>query len=194
VALSYGKIGEEPLWLPTGPLICLILASLFGAVLLFSPQEGLIIRAVRRARFLKRCFYENLLKLLWKECSENKKAVVSPQRIMELLPICFLRLKRASRRLQRKELLTMHHDGTLELTSLGLFKGRRLVRLHRLWELYLVEYCHMPKERVHPSAEEMEHILTPEIERTLTQLLHNPDMDPHNKPIPKALIVTQTCC
>ena len=184
VALFYG---ERPLWLPTGPLICLILAFLFGVVLLFSPQEGLVIRSVRKARFLKRCFYENLLKLLWKECSENKKGVVSPEQIMELFPICFFRLKRAVWRLQRKGLLIVHHDGALEPTSLGLFKGRTLVRLHRLWELYLVEYCHMPKERVHPSAEEMEHILTPEIERTLTQLLHNPDMDPHNKPIPKTL-------
>ena len=64
--------------------------------------------------------------------------------------------------------------------------GRKLVRLHRLWELYLVEFCGMPKERVHPSAEEMEHILTPEVERELSMLLHNPSLDPHKQPIPSA--------
>jgi manganese/zinc/iron transport system permease protein len=62
--------------------------------------------------------------------------------------------------------------------------GRKLVRLHRLWELYLVEHCGVPKERVHPKAEEMEHILTPSIEKELLLLLGNPSHDPHQQPIP----------
>jgi len=61
----------------------------------------------------------------------------------------------------------------------------KIVRLHRLWELYLTEYIEMGRERVHYSAEEMEHILTPEIEAELTKLLNNPQEDPHNQPIPQ---------
>lgn len=72
------------------------------------------------------------------------------------------------------------------MTRKGSQTGKKLVRLHRLWELYLVEYCGMPKERVHPSAEEMEHILTPEVEQELSVLLHNPAFCPHKQPIPSA--------
>jgi len=186
VAISSGDGGGGSLWLPTGPLICLMLFVFFGIVLLFSPKEGIVVRSFRKARFLKRCFYENLLKILWKECAEHNLVSVSTKRIMELFPICAYRLKQAVRHLQRRGLVVVHHGNAIELTDLGLLKGRTIVRLHRLWELYLVEYCHMPQERVHPSAEEMEHILTPQIERKLTLLLHNPSMDPHNKPIPVA--------
>lgn len=74
--------------------------------------------------------------------------------------------------------------GVYELTALGMFWGRKLVRLHRLWEVYLVDYCKMAKDRVHPLAEEMEHILTEEMEEELLKVLHYPTVDPHNKPIP----------
>lgn len=71
-----------------------------------------------------------------------------------------------------------------QLTSSGLHKGARIVRLHRLWEVYLVHSLGLKVERVHKSAEEMEHILTPELERKLTELLDNPTQDPHHQPIP----------
>ena len=62
--------------------------------------------------------------------------------------------------------------------------GARIVRLHRLWELYLVNYLGMGAQKVHANAEEMEHILTPAMEQELTQLLKDPKVDPHQQPIP----------
>ena len=70
------------------------------------------------------------------------------------------------------------------LSPLGEKKARDVVRLHRLWELYLVHLGHA-KDRVHASAEEMEHIITPELEKQLTDFLKNPTKDPHNQPIPQ---------
>ena len=58
------------------------------------------------------------------------------------------------------------------------------IRLHRLWEVYLVDYLGQGVERVHRNAEEMEHILTPELEKELTILLQDPKRDPHHQPIP----------
>jgi manganese/zinc/iron transport system permease protein len=42
----------------------------------------------------------------------------------------------------------------------------------------------MGAERVHRNAEEMEHIITPELEQELIELLNNPMRDPHSQPIP----------
>ena len=58
------------------------------------------------------------------------------------------------------------------------------MRLHRLWEAYLVYSLGMGVEQVHHSAEEMEHLLTKELEDELTKLLDNPQYDPHKQPIP----------
>lgn len=62
--------------------------------------------------------------------------------------------------------------------------GGKIVRLHRLWEVYLVDYLGIGAERVHRSAEEMEHIITPELETKLTLILNNPKYDPHHQLIP----------
>ena len=43
----------------------------------------------------------------------------------------------------------------------------------------------MQKELVHTNAEQMEHILTAEMEKKLTQQLKDPLFDPHNQPIPR---------
>ena len=77
--------------------------------------------------------------------------------------------------------------GEYQITASGLLWGRKIVRLHRLWELYLVKCCKIAKDRVHPSAEEMEHIITEDIERELTYLLQDPKKDPHAQPIPQSI-------
>ncbi len=71
-----------------------------------------------------------------------------------------------------------------ELTDTGVEEAENLIRLHRLWEVYLV-HMGQPSDRVHHSAEEMEHILTPEIETELNALLGSPELDPHAQPIPR---------
>jgi len=69
------------------------------------------------------------------------------------------------------------------LTTDGERRAGRIVRLHRLWEVYLADLG-WPGEQVHRTAEEMEHILTPELEERLSILLCDPKVDPHAQPIP----------
>jgi|GEM_PF-261843 len=75
------------------------------------------------------------------------------------------------------------------LTTDGWQRAAHIIRLHRLWEVYLVHLGH-GVEKVHRSAEEMEHILTPELEQELTLLLDNPQLDPHEQPIPSRNLFT----
>ena len=55
--------------------------------------------------------------------------------------------------------------------SLYALRAAHIVRLHRLWELYLVDMLGIGAEKVHRSAEEMEHILTPDLAKRLEKLL-----------------------
>jgi len=168
--------------IPTGPLVCLLLTLSFAAVLLFSTRQGVVVKWVRRRRFTRRCQEENALKQLWKECDRTQENTVELARIEKILdlPECGTLV----RRLDRKGFLRRSSHKSVEISPKGLSKGKTLVRLHRLWELYLVRCCHMSEDRVHPSAEQMEHILTAEVELELIELLGNPSLDPHNQPIP----------
>ena len=60
----------------------------------------------------------------------------------------------------------------------------RIVRIHRLWELYLTTYLRIAPDHVHEDAETIEHIITPEMELKLEHLLDFPDKDPHHSEIP----------
>ena len=42
----------------------------------------------------------------------------------------------------------------------------------------------MKADHIHPNAETIEHIITPEIEELLLHELNYPQMDPHESPIP----------
>jgi manganese/zinc/iron transport system permease protein len=73
----------------------------------------------------------------------------------------------------------------ISLTPKGVSDAMRIVRLHRLWELYLNEFLHIAPDHVHESAEQMEHLLTPELEALLEQRLNYPILDPHQETIPR---------
>jgi manganese/zinc/iron transport system permease protein len=184
-ALSFQESVGKPLFLPTGPSIVLVHIVVFSAIALFSPDYGLCVRLWRRWHFLERCHRENIMKALWKECAKENSSRVTMKKLFELIPMPRSEMNRRLRRLQKSRYLSLL-DGYIEVLPSGMLLGRTLVRLHRLWELYLVRFCGMPKDRVHPSAEEMEHILTPEVEKELTLLLQNPAMDPHERPIPSS--------
>lgn len=184
LALTSGE--GHSLWLPTGPLIALLLVACFSCVLLFAPKEGICIRALRKASFMRRCQSENMLKAMWKECLQKGVWSMPVSRLVEISSLSRGAAHSIIRRLVRKGLLEGPKKRVVEMTPQGIVMGRKLVRLHRLWELYLVKHCGVPKERVHPNAEEMEHILTPSIENELLLLLGNPSYDPHQQPIPKS--------
>lgn len=167
---------------PTGPMIVVSAASIFIVSSFLSPEKGLAFRYVRRKQFRRLCRQENLLKVLWKVCSKKNSSLVSQDEIMEHIQAASL--KRDLTALRKKGWVKACGSDMYELTPEGAHWGKKIVRLHRLWEVYLVEYCGVGSDRVHPSAEEMEHIITPDIELELEKLLDHPRQDPHMQPIP----------
>ncbi len=59
-----------------------------------------------------------------------------------------------------------------------------MIRHHRLIELFLVEALGMPWDRVHDEAEVLEHYISEEVERRISERLGDPARDPHGDPIP----------
>jgi len=71
------------------------------------------------------------------------------------------------------------------LTPAGIHEATRVMRNHRLWELYLARRLDLPPDHVHRDAEEMEHVLPPEVVAEIERNLGHPRVDPHGHPIPK---------
>lgn len=164
--------------LPTGPMIVLSGTAIALFSLLFAPKRGWCFRIARIFAFRFRCLRENILKGLWKKDALSFNALKEAHQIPRLM------LRYALWSLRREGwILKMDHS--FFLTEDGRQKASSVVRLHRLWELYLTEALGFHVEKVHRTAEEMEHILTPEIEEKLTRLLSNPTLDPHQQPIPE---------
>lgn len=170
--------------LATGPTIALTAATIAVMALLFAPNLGAVPRVIRAAAFRHRCLAENILKTIWKRRSKDAAdAAPSFKRLKDEHLCPYLLLKLALWRLVRSGWLYRYAGGYC-LTNDGKVRAAHIVRLHRLWEVYLADYLGVGAERVHLSAEEMEHVLTPELEAALTLLLQDPQQDPHHQPIP----------
>lgn len=167
--------------LPTGPMIVMVASMICLGALLFAPNRGLLLRACRIAKFRYRCMGENLLKAIWRM---SPSEAVTFDQIYRTQDISRIYLQFILWQLRRQGWLERDKEGRYKLTQDGSFQAANIVRLHRLWEVYLVEYMGAPAEKVHRNAEEMEHIITPELEKELTILLKNPKLDPHLQPIP----------
>lgn len=168
---------------PTGPMIVLVASAIALYALLFAPERGLVIRYVRIIQFRNMRIQENLLKGLWR-MGKGEQVGVALSHIAEQQGFSKIYLKFLLWKLTFLGWVRKGKGGLYFLTLEGMKKGGQIVRLHRLWEVYLVNSLGLKVERVHKSAEEMEHILTPELEKKLTELLDNPQHDPHDQPIP----------
>ena len=60
----------------------------------------------------------------------------------------------------------------------------RVIRKHRLWEVFLVEKLKFKWDEVHDVAEQLEHIKSPLLISRLDEFLGYPKHDPHGDPIP----------
>jgi DtxR family Mn-dependent transcriptional regulator len=79
---------------------------------------------------------------------------------------------------------TPHHGATL--TPSGHALALRVVRRHRLIELFLVRTLDLTWDEVHEEAEHMEHAVSDLLVDRIDAYLGYPNSDPHGDPIPRA--------
>lgn len=166
--------------LPTGPMIVLVASAICLLALLFAPEQGIVFQLIKAHRFRHNCLLENVLKSI----KRYGKGDVNVEEIARYQTISKAHLRIILLRLCLQGYLARKKNGVFALTHEGDRWASRIIRLHRLWEVYLADYLKVAAERVHKSAEEMEHIITEDLEEELTLLLKDPKQDPHHQPIP----------
>ncbi len=171
---------------PTGPTIVLISSAILIVSLLLAPQRGIVWAYFRSRMVRRRIQRENLLKDLYR-LGEGAGAIgeyVPIPTVMGLRGQGRRVLDRSIRPLQREMLVRVEKD-RLSLTRDGVTEAERVVRTHRLWEVYLTRRLELPSDHVHRDAEAMEHALSEEAVHELDRQLGYPSLDPHGRPIPR---------
>ena len=171
--------------MPTGPWIVVVISTIAIISFLAAPQRGILHRMIRYRYIRKKIRDENILKLLYQlgEQEHDFFAGRSIDTILEKRPFDRKLLIRGLNVLKSQGYLN-RNDGKWFLTKEGKRKGQRILKLHRLWEVYLTKYLRIAPDHVHEDADTIEHILTPDLEIRLEKLLNYPDTDPHDSKIP----------
>lgn len=84
------------------------------------------------------------------------------------------------------------YKGT-QLTGKGMALAQKVVRKHRLLEVFLYEILKLPREKVHEQACKMEHSLTDETASALCKALDKPERCIDDDPIPECSLNIQDC-
>lgn len=168
-------------------MISVVAGGQFVMAAVLGPRYGIVARGLRRGLLTLRICREDILGMLYRwheEADRNPNA--RPLRLAEVLDA--IRAPRLGRlavaALQRRGQVALSHGGQLRLTPLGRGDGSRVVRTHRLWELYLARHLSLPTDHLHAPAHRVEHFITPALEQRLTREIGSPAADPHGRPIP----------
>lgn len=171
--------------MPTGPWIVIVVSTFALLSFLIAPKKGILNRYLKQRRFRRTIQDENVLKVLY-QLGESSKNFFVHRYADEIIRKRNFNKKALQRSIQR-----LCNQGYLEksgnqcvLTEEGKARAQRIVKIHRLWELYLTTHVNIAPDHVHEDADTIEHFLTPELEADLESILNYPVVDPHKTKIP----------
>lgn len=169
--------------MPTGPWIVVLLSFAAIFTFIFAPKRGMYQRYRSQVQHREKINHENVLKLLYQLNEANAGTAFTSSELSSKRYFDSRLLQRTLDKLTRNGLLNFS-SGKYTLSDDGRHEAMRVVRLHRLWELYLNVRMNIPQDHVHNDAEAIEHIITPELEEALLKELDYPSLDPHASVIP----------
>jgi DtxR family transcriptional regulator, Mn-dependent transcriptional regulator len=129
---------------------------------------------------------ENYLKIIYSLTLSCGQATVSTNAVAEMAQTKAASVSDMLKKLAEKKLVHYVRYQGVSLTAQGKKIALKVIRKHRLWELFLVEKLHFSWHEVHAIAEQLEHIHSDILVDRLDQHLGYPKFDPHGDPIPDA--------
>lgn len=109
---------------------------------------------------------------------------VSTNALAEALNIAAPTVTDMARRMEDAGLLDYRKYHGMILTDEGMALALRVLRRHRLLELYLVQELGYALHEVHHEAENLEHAVSDRFIEAIATKLGDPTLDPHGDPIP----------
>ncbi len=126
---------------------------------------------------------ENYLKAIY-HLSDGGAQLVNTNALSESMQTTPASTNDMVKRLAQKKLIGYQKYKGASLLPNGKAIALKIIRKHRLWEVFLVEKLDFKWDEVHEIAEQLEHIQSPILIQRLDAFLGRPTIDPHGDPIP----------
>lgn len=164
----------------TSGMMAVACGCLFVAAALFGPRHGTISKVIDRFRITLRIASEDVLGFLFRREELHEEGTTIPNRLPGvnrwLMKLTLLRLRRQQQ--------VLAASGGYELTDIGRRKAKKLVRSHRLFEIYMSKHFAVPDDHLHETAARVEHFIDERMQAQLANELDAPEEDPHGRRIP----------
>lgn len=126
---------------------------------------------------------ENYLKTIYHLSRDNQQEV-STNSIAEVLQTKASSVTDMLKKMSEKQWVIYKKYQGVVLSEEGKKLALKIIRKHRLWEVFLVEKLNFSWDEVHEVAEQLEHIHSDKLVERLDAFLQYPETDPHGDPIP----------
>lgn len=125
---------------------------------------------------------ENYLKAIFHLIDDEQQVTVNE--LSKFLSIKMPSVNSMMKKFALKNWVVYETYKPIKVTNLGKIEAARVVRKHRLTEMFLVEKMGFGWENVHEIAEQLEHIQSVDFFDKMDEILNYPKYDPHGEPIP----------
>lgn len=181
--------------LPAGAIIVLVSWGFFLISMVAGPVRGVLPGILRHRRLNRRVSHQHLLRALFEEAERARSRDydaahlpgVSHRRLLSLRSWSQPALRMEISRSVREGSVRVGAEGNVHLTEKGLREAKRVVRNHRLWELYLINFADIAPSHVDRDADQIEHVLDESMLARLERLLEEEHAAPLPPPSPHAL-------
>jgi manganese/zinc/iron transport system permease protein len=166
-----------------GATIVLVAGVLFVISLLLGRRRGVLWRRWEQQQLEQRIARDDLIRAIYEqtemrgEVLHSQPPPVTRDSVLAARSWSQRQVDRLVRWAVNAGLLSHVGEREIRLTADGLASGRRLVRNHRLWELYLIKYADIAAVHVDHTADLIEHIVDPGIVAELEHILEQRDRD-----------------
>jgi DtxR family Mn-dependent transcriptional regulator len=116
----------------------------------------------------------------------GEEALVSPLELAAQLQVRSASVTDMLKRLAEGGWIEYEAGRGARLTPQGIAEARRVIRRHRLLELFLARVLGLDWSEVDAEADALEHVISPRLEQAIAAHLGEPLEDPHGHPIPTA--------
>lgn len=129
---------------------------------------------------------EDYLKAIWSlsERDNEEKSEAGTNDLSAMLAVSPPAVSKMLKQMERQTLVAHTPYYGVRLTEKGRKVALKIVRRHRLLELFLWQILKYDENTVHDEAERLEHHISDEFEEKIDALLGFPKTCPHGSPIP----------
>lgn len=165
-----------------GPAMNVVGAVVYILAIIFAPNTGKLSLWLNRRKAGKAIKTDDLLKAMVSQGNQKEPDLLAIQRKLGWSNAGWKTIWESA----LSQGFIEEKNGKWALTGAGLKRGFELMGAHRTWEQFMVENLGYDKSQVHMQAEELEHVLTPQLIQEIQTELGNPLKDPHGAYIPQS--------